>query len=103
MQGDDHRGGGRVMSLSDDQIHVESQILYVEHQIRKYHHFTKLVNQAESERSAEFYQSQRESCLWRIASTTNLFGDALAPTMTLTDAQWNQAIDFIEQFQGGQV
>jgi len=95
MQGD-HRGSGRGMELS------ESDKLYISQQIDKYRYNTEAVKLASSELAAKIFQAYRENCLWRIVSCAELFGAELDPTGKLTDDQWNQAIDFVEQFQRGQ-
>lgn len=95
MQGDDHRGGGRIM-----QELSESDKRYIQQQIDKYRYNTEALDHCHAS-STILFQKYRENCLWRIASCAGLFDD-LDPTGTLTDNQWNQAIDFVEQFQGGQ-
>ena len=42
-------------------------------------------------------EQQRTTALWLIAYAENLCPE-LAPNRTLSDTQWNQVIDFIEQF-----
>lgn len=95
MKGDE-RGSGRFMNLS------ESDKLYIQKQIDKYRYNTEALKLASSELAAKLFQAYRENCLWRIVSCAELFGAELDPTGKLTDDQWNRAIDFVEQLQGGQ-
>lgn len=92
---DSHRGGGRVLSESDKR--------YIQSQINRYNHHTELSNQLTAALNhVKSAYAARQDSLWRIASCTDLFGDELDPNGSLTEEQWNRAIDFIEQFQGGQ-
>ncbi|MBD2094107.1 hypothetical protein H6F90_02940 [Trichocoleus sp. FACHB-591] len=93
IQGDDHRGGGRVMKLS------ESDKLYISVQIHRYNSFTSAFKASQKTRQRASLLAYRENCLWRIASCSELLGDALDPGGALTDDQWNQVLEFIEQFQ----
>ena len=92
MQGDDHRGGGRVMNLS------ESDKRYISEQIRRYQDAIEQLKLFRSGLTFTIASNKRQDALWRIASRTKLFED-LSPTGVLTDDQWNRTIDFIEQFQ----
>ena len=93
MQGDDHRGGGRIMNLS------ESDKLYISVQIQRYNSFTSAFKASQKTRHRARLLTYRENCLWRIASCSELLGEALDPGGTLTYEQWNQVIEVIEQFQ----
>lgn len=93
IQGDE-RGSGRIM-LS------ESDKLYIHQQIARYNHYSNKGKATPIVQISRNSEAIRRDSLWRIASCANLFED-LDPTGKLTDDQWNQVIDFIEQFQGGQ-
>jgi hypothetical protein len=95
MQGDE-RGSGRIMQ---ELSKLDSFYIWVK--IYRYNELTQLLNTATSEQTARFYQCQREAALWKIADRAKLFND-LPPVGFLTDDQWNQVINFVEQFQGGQ-
>ncbi|MEP0868893.1 hypothetical protein NDA01_03655 [Trichocoleus desertorum AS-A10] len=90
----DERGSGRAM-LS------ESDKLYISLQIQRYEAFTQAWKQSTKRIQRLNLHLYRENCLWRIASCSELLGDALDPTGALSDDQWNQVLEFIEQFQGG--
>src|SRR6476646_5971247 len=95
MQGDDHRGGGQLMNLS------KIDRLYIWWRLHRFNEYSQLLTTASSVQTAEFYQGMREAELWKILTRAQLCTD-LSPTQSLNDEQWNQAIAFIEQFQGGQ-
>lgn len=81
----------------------ESDKRYIQAQINRYNHHTELSNQLTAALNhVKSAYAARQDSLWRIASCAELFDD-LAPDGTLTHEQWNRAIDFIEQFQRGQV
>lgn len=94
MQGDE-RGSGRDMELN------KCDRFYIWCRIHRYNELTQLLTTASSEQTAEFYQGLREAELWKILLKAQLCAD-LSPTQSLNDDQWNQALNFIEQFQGGQ-
>lgn len=94
MQGDDHRGGGRMKPLSD------SDKRYISEQISRYKTFTERQKQKRGFELTILAMS-RTDALWRIASRAELFSD-LPKFVHLTDDQWNRTIDFIEQFQANQ-
>lgn len=75
----------------------DSDRRYISEQIDQFNDLTKLSRRS----SAKAYEKARKGCLWRIASRANLFEVPLV-SRQLTDTQWNEVIDFIEQFQGGQ-
>lgn len=80
----------------------ESDKLYISLQIQRYEAFTQAWHQSNKRLQRLNLRLYRENCLWRIASCAELLGDALDPGGALTDDQWNQVLEFIEQFQGGQ-
>ena len=94
MQGDE-RGSGRDMELN------KCDRFYIWVRIHRYNELTQLLQTATSEQTAKFYQGRREAELWKIADRAKLFNDS-PPVGFLNDQQWNQVIDFVEQFQGGQ-
>jgi hypothetical protein len=75
-------------------------LFYISCRIHRFNEATQQLNTATSEKSARFYQQQREAELWKIADRAKLFKD-LPPVGFLDDQQWNQCIELIEQFQGG--
>ena len=76
----------------------ESDKRYILQQIQLFNQFTQCVRTSETHTGTTIFQKRRENALWSIASKADLFGAALDPTGKLTDSQWNEAIDFIEQF-----
>jgi hypothetical protein len=64
---------------------------YIDKQIAKYNEYTeKYGNSSRGDRV-------RESCLWRIACHTEMFGKQLSPTGKLTDHQWNYLVEWIKK------
>lgn len=68
--------------------------------IDSYNTATAKLQMTDKYQGLKHFDSLRENCLWRIAIETKMFEPD--PRGKLTDDQWNQMIQFINQFQNEQ-